>query len=272
MDCVLCRSARVEKFLSLNGQYSLNRCLDCSLVRLDPIPSADQLSELYSSGGYYSEGGSGYSDYAGQRKSLTATYKKMIQRLKGSSLTAETVVLEVGSGLGYFLDAVKPHCRSVVGIELDQAAVSRMQERGLSATRESLEEFSSDERFDLIVAIQVLEHFPDPLSTVNKIRNLLTPGGKFVVVVPNFDSPLRRVLGRRWPSYKVPEHLTYFTPSTLRLLLASVGASAMEEIPYPHAFPLSLLLGYAGIRVPKRLQGLNVWIPTTCVAIVATFD
>ncbi|MBU0641469.1 MAG: class I SAM-dependent methyltransferase, partial [Planctomycetes bacterium] len=72
----------------------------------------------------------------------------------------------------------------------------------------------------------------------------LCPGGVCVHKVPNYDSLLRRVLGRRWSGYRWPEHFQYYTPKTLGRLVAEVGFEVLRI----DANPLSDSLWLTAIR------------------------
>lgn len=78
-------------------------------------------------------------------------------------------------------------------------------------------------RFDVITMFDVLEHVPSPKTFLAKARRLLVPGGRLVIETPNMAGWLPRVMGKRHPWVRPPEHLTYFTPPTLRLLLEQCG-------------------------------------------------
>lgn len=77
--------------------------------------------------------------------------------------------------------------------------------------------------FDVAVSMSYLEHEPRPAETVRRVFELLRPGGLTAHKVPNYDSRLRRVLGRRWSGYRWPSHVQYFTPTTLGRLLEKAG-------------------------------------------------
>ena len=51
----------------------------------------------------------------------------------------------------------------------------------------------------------------------------LKPGGKAFVRVPNFSSVNRRMSGAKWPGFRYPDHVNYFTPKTLRAAATEAG-------------------------------------------------
>lgn len=99
-------------------------------------------------------------------------------------------VLELGPATGYMTEMLRANDCSVVGIEIDpdmarQAA--QFCERVIVGDLDELD-FQSElgeERFDVIVAADVLEHLKDPLGVLRRLRSLLSPEGFFVVSLPN---------------------------------------------------------------------------------------
>src|SRR6187397_839519 len=100
-------------------------------------------------------------------------------------------VLELGPAAGHFTKAlVDMGCR-VVGIEVDPAAAERVRtfaERVVVGDLSDPAVIASaidDERFDVVVGGDVLEHLPDPLSVLRACRAALKPGGVVVLSLPN---------------------------------------------------------------------------------------
>jgi len=78
-----------------------------------------------------------------------------------------------------------------------------------------------EERFDVVVCEQVLEHVIDPWTAVRNLRALCEPGGHVVVSTPF----LIRV--HELPAYGMPDYWR-FTPRGLRVLLESAGLEVGE--------------------------------------------
>jgi SAM-dependent methyltransferase len=75
--------------------------------------------------------------------------------------------------------------------------------------------------FDVITAIEVIEHTVDPVAELRQLRALLKPGGLLFLTTGN-ARPHRQHL-ERW-GYIVPEvHVSFFEPSTLALAMRSAG-------------------------------------------------
>jgi SAM-dependent methyltransferase len=75
--------------------------------------------------------------------------------------------------------------------------------------------------FDVVTAIEVIEHVERPLEVLSRIRSLLRPGGLFFYTTGN-AAPHRADLPA-W-RYVVPEiHISFYEPETLRRALAAAG-------------------------------------------------
>lgn len=89
---------------------------------------------------------------------------------------------------------------------------------------EVIAELPSD-HFDSVMMHSYLEHevrFGDLLRDCFRV---LKPGGRAFVRVPNFASLNRRLSGARWPGFRYPDHVNYFTPASLRRAAEEAGFS-----------------------------------------------
>jgi SAM-dependent methyltransferase len=76
---------------------------------------------------------------------------------------------------------------------------------------------------DAAILRSYLEHEAEPLPVLQRLREVLKPGGFAVVKVPNYASLNRIVMGRRWCGFRFPDHLNHFTPATLSAIAVRAG-------------------------------------------------
>ncbi len=79
-----------------------------------------------------------------------------------------------------------------------------------------------DGSLDVVTMFHVLEHLPEPSSTLAEIERKLRPGGLLVLEVPNWGSHVRRLRGLRW-EFVLDHHLNHFTAASLKRLVEACG-------------------------------------------------
>ena len=222
---------------------------------------------------YLGRSAHGYSNAAGsyseQESALRATFRRFLRALARAGLAGGRL-LDVGAGPGYLLDEARGLFVERTGTDYNEEAVRRIKGFGCRGILGGVERLPGDARFDLVVAVGVIEHVYRPAAFVGALKSRLTSGGSIVLASPLANSIWFRLLGRRWPSFKIPEHVAYYDRSTLGNLFQRCGLAETRTFSYPHAFPLGLLFGQFGVRVPLRLARLCVWVPHTMVAVGAT--
>lgn len=80
-----------------------------------------------------------------------------------------------------------------------------------------------DHYFEAAVARSYFEHEAQPLAVMKETFRVLKPHGVLVVKVPNYTSINRLVMGAKWPGFRYPDHLNYFTPRTLEKMATTCG-------------------------------------------------
>lgn len=106
-------------------------------------------------------------------------------------------LLELGLGHGHTIDIFSPHFARHVVLEGSPAVIQNFHEKHPECRVEIVEtwfeNFTTDERFDVIVMGFILEHVDDPLLILRRFRDFLAPGGKMFVAVPNAEVMNRRL-------------------------------------------------------------------------------
>ena len=140
-------------------------------------------------------------------------------------------VLEVGCGLGTVLKVLRDKgYDALVGVDVDQGAVTHCLEAGLDARLiSSIQEFidTTEERFDLVLMLHVLEHMEknEIVPALIAIRSSMSKEGRIVVSVPNAQSPT----GSYW-AYEDFTHSTIFTSGSLYHVLSAAGFTQIKLV------------------------------------------
>jgi SAM-dependent methyltransferase len=141
-------------------------------------------------------------------------------------------VLDLGCRSGaltrHFLEG-----NSVVGLDVDAAALEKVQALGIEPVQANVEEPLPFEgrTFDAVVAGELFEHLQFPDALVDEIRRVLRPGGVLVGSVPNaFRVQSRLRFLRGLPPEDDPTHLRMFSPRELRALLSAFDDVSLDFV------------------------------------------
>ncbi|MFI7060387.1 class I SAM-dependent methyltransferase [Kribbella sp. NPDC050124] len=259
MTCILCSATGPFRPRGAKGGYEIQECAACGLVQLVPTPTPETLRALYEGSSYFDgDGGSGYSEYESQEGEYLATFREDVRRI--AEFVPSGRVLEVGCGYGYFLQCAEDAGYDVYGIDLSPTAIKvaseRFPGRVFCGTLEEVPEIH-EQQYDVIFGSHLIEHVTEPGAFLESASRLLRPGGVIVLVTPNIKSLLARVSGRRWVSFKIPEHVSYYDPTTIAELLRRTGLSVLAVDAAYQYYALPFVAG----RLRELLHPVSRLIP-----------
>lgn len=137
-------------------------------------------------------------------------------------------ILDVGCGAGGTLEPFAQAGFDCVGIDLDANFLSGGSQSRIRLENVRLEDFDSDELFDLIILDDVIEHLPDPSVGLSCVRSLLSDDGIVACQVPVLDT--LRELGYRndLRRYFQIAHVNHFSIAGLSALFAKAGMDLVD--------------------------------------------
>jgi SAM-dependent methyltransferase len=199
---------------------SVVACEKCGLVFLNPQPIAESIRQFYSSE-YYDNTESAItlktliSHKAWLRNSLYSWLVGQLNGITGSS------VLDIGSGYGLWLHLFDKS-NHLAGVELSRQAANIAREIFELSVYELdfLENKFKNREIDLVTALAVIEHFPNPLAVLAEVNRILKRGGHLYLYTPDLHA---LVLRNGIDSYFKLVHLFYFSFTTLSSLLSKAG-------------------------------------------------
>lgn len=199
-------------------------CARCGLMRVDPLPTANELRRFYELEYRYSyKGGHRPKSKHVYRSGLLAAER--LRRLEGHLIRSKSRVLDIGCGSGEWLYMLNARGHSAIGIELDPAyAEFGRQEYGLEVRTGSVLELSMPEKgFDCITLFHVLEHLPNPVMVLRRIHRWLKDDGVLAVEVPNMNSLHQNPVKRFHYA-----HVVGFTPESFACAVQQCGLECVE--------------------------------------------
>lgn len=234
LPCKICSSHKIEFVGKKIGQwlkkeYSLFRCSNCGFAFVGN-PSIDY-ENIYNMTYYSGEGADSKVDYLFELENSHMTSRRYewegivktvtsIRQSLHQSVDENTRWLDFGCGAGGLVMWLqkKVGCQ-VVGF--DEGAIAQL------ARKKGIPILNRDEllrhkgAFDVVTAIEVMEHVTEPLETLKQIRSLMKPGGIFFFTTGNAQKFKRGIIN--W-SYVVPEvHISFYEPETMEYALTASG-------------------------------------------------
>lgn len=121
--------------------------------------------------------------YRGRRRIISSFVKEICSRIKDR----RPQILDVGCGTGANL-VMLGEFGDAHGIDVSHDALSFCKERGLNRVRHgAAEELPyEDGTFDLVTALDVVEHLDDDAAGLREMRRVLRPDGRILLFVPAF--------------------------------------------------------------------------------------
>jgi len=222
-------------------------CPNCTHMQLREIPTEAELERAY--------GAAASDDYVEEEAGQRATARDLLERLERHA--GKGPLVDLGCWVGFLLDEARSRGWSpVIGVEPSEFASTYARERlGLDVRRESLMSADVPAGQQAVVLGDVIEHLPDPGTALDRVGELLAPGGAVMLMLPDAGSRVARVMGSRWWSV-IPTHVHYFTRKSLTRLLDGHGFEVRHLGTTPKAFTVRYYLERIGGYSPPMSRAL----------------
>jgi 2-polyprenyl-3-methyl-5-hydroxy-6-metoxy-1,4-benzoquinol methylase len=236
-DCRWCGEEKYELVIrgpdlltDLPGEFQFVKCINCGLLRQNPYLEWDSLKQYYPDD--YNSYQPQVSDIDSQLRRMDKRYGlwKRVRLISKHKPSGKWV--DIGAGTGRVLqEAMRWNRWDLMGVEPVKIAADYIANKtGLFVFNGRLENFDShNECFDIVTMWDVLEHFEDPIKNLNKIKELLKPGGLFVFSIPNMNSWDRKLFKKYWVGYDLPRHLHLYPDELLKNMLQEMGFKIVEK-------------------------------------------
>jgi SAM-dependent methyltransferase len=142
----------------------------------------------------------------------------------GQIAPSRHALLDIGCGPGTFLEVARERGWGVTGLEWNSWCVRRVRSMGIDVVEVPIEQTGFQAgSFSCVSAWSVLEHVLNPAAFLQRIHRVLCDGGALLVMVPNIESLLVRVLHERAATFCGEMHVNFFSADTLRQMLERCG-------------------------------------------------
>lgn len=186
--CRLCGGRKLRLYYTLGNdqRYRYYRCRDCALVNYDLASGIDQEQ-------YTREFVDPMDDQARANLDKDQSFAFLARYISPPAR-----LLDIGCGTGRLLYLAKRAGWDVKGLELSDNMARRVRERlGVDVMVGDflqLDPAPADrEAYDVVCLRHVIEHLPDSLGAMTRIRALTRSGGYFLAEMPNVEA-----LAKKW--------------------------------------------------------------------------
>jgi SAM-dependent methyltransferase len=187
--------------------------------------------------------------YVGRRRIITSFVKEICAQITGR----RPHILDVGCGTGANLKTLSEF-GDAEGVDVSQDAIDFCRERGLTNVKLGAAEELPYESgtFDLVTALDVVEHLDDDVGGLREMHRVLRPGGRALIFVPTFMWlwGVQDVVSNHRRRYTLPE---------LRRAMVAAGFE-VERMTYanitflPPVFLIRMLMRITGMKTDTEAR------------------
>lgn len=202
-------------------------------------------------------------------------FQERLLELIGAAAGKNELILEIGSNDGSFLDLLRTvGYTDICGIEPSNELVKTARSKG----HRIVENYFGPDVVDtlladfglpkVVICRHTLEHVPDPKGFVRALRGLLAPAnGVALVEVPDSTAILQGVnFVELWD-----EHLFYFTPQTLQLIMEQNGLRGSTQLVFDHLETRNLLVQVVPANQEARKEDVSCNVASSEAAVWKEF-
>ena len=268
-SCPVCQQADLVAVFNVIDQlvsresFTIMECRQCSCRLTQAAPDQQASSKYYQSTDYISHSNTSRGlinrIYQLVRKRTLQQKVKWVEKAIG---TPGGRVLDVGSGTGAFVEALRKSGWQADGLEPDPSA-RKVAQAVFGIALLDIEQLFQlpSASVDAITLWHVLEHVHDLNGYMQQFHRLLKPGGSLLIALPNYTSWDAQYFGKWWAAYDVPRHLYHFSPEAVRSLSNRNGFSLGSVRPmWYDAFYIALLSH-------QHQQGSSRWLRSFLVGL-----
>jgi len=192
---------------------------------------------------------------------------------EASIYAKDKIVLDLGCNIGYGTNILSNHAKTIFGVDISSNAIQTAKETYQNSNI-NFKYFDGntlpfeDNKFDLIVSFQVIEHIVDYNIYLNEMKRVLSPDGNVILTTPNSKLRLKKKGMNPWN----PFHIREFSAIELKQLLDKYfqnvkikglfGETELYSIEYNRLIKMKNSKNKSNLRLKKITSFLNNLIRT----------
>lgn len=201
-------------------------------------------------------------------KAAPGTHEAVQSEMERLKIPKDADILELASGTGFFLKRLmRLGYRRLTSVERDLNTFRLKEITPMTLDLNTRFSQSFEKKFDVIIAIEIIEHLNSPWEFLNEINKLLKPGGTLILSTPNVSFWLSRLqfLINGYPKYfsdfdfKEQRHITPIFDHHMKIALHECGFTLDKHFSTGSSWGLILrLLTYPASLFFRMInRGLN---------------
>lgn len=210
--------------ISLMKSYDVVICKNCGFVYADNIPPQNDFNNYYEVMSKYE-----FSHKDGVvSNNYIDHYTKIVNFIIPYINDKNVKILDIGCSTGGLLSIFKLNGYSnLLGLDPSPSCVKTTKELyNIEATVNNISNFNTNEKFDLVILSDVLEHLVDFSNSMQKIRSLLKDQGLLFIKVPDVER-FDLYISAPFQQFSI-EHINYFSQYSIRNLLSKFSFKIIE--------------------------------------------
>lgn len=231
LSCPACRTAGEHAF-EKNG-FSYEECPKCLTLYVNPRPERSAFERYYAdspSTRYWAT--TFYKETEKARREKIWKPKAELIKDKIARFADVREIVDIGGGYGTFAEEIRRITGSHVTIvEPAKLLAEVCRHKGFMVVEKFIENINREDLGDgkrCFVSFELFEHLYAPEGFLQCLNNLMNNGDLFIFTTLNGTGVDIRVLWEHSKAVSPPQHLNFFNPQSIRMLLESRGFEPME--------------------------------------------
>lgn len=220
INCPVCEHNEYKVKYVINC-YKIMQCNHCNHYYTGIKLTNKRINNIYSDH-YFFGGRAGYPDYFLEKEIQIKRGEKYAEIVNKYTTTGK--LLDVGAAAGFIMKGFENKGWESSGIDPNKTmAEYGNTELNLDIQTGTMQNTHFDEKFDLIVLIQVVAHLNNINESFEIINNLINQEGLILIETWDKDSISAKLFGKNWHEYNPPSTLNFFGKKSLDTLMERYG-------------------------------------------------